>query len=479
MECTTSDCERLRKRDASREEIELEDQGEEEEEEEEEVVVTEYVIVYERDQNAEKYDQNTLVAFNPLDAYSFNPNDIVMAERRQVQTSLKTQPKITTKPTSKPSARITSTAFGKQTSAVAPNFVRQPDQSFASSMVFQTSLSANLFGTTSPNAYAQGEGKYDPTLTIVVVSFSILVVALFVGFGYCLLRMATNTGSVDKKSGFAEGIEAGTTEMKSKSLNMSDQGLRSLKQSSIFNASGDSKNIAIVTDNPGVGKVSKYQIFSPGGKNVPKRSQSIVNASFPRAFGTKKKEDIQNISPPQLVWQGNQLLAESGQLVDDSHQTTNNKGREDDGGRRFSSSYSISTVSDGAKEPEYHYKVSVPWIPQRFDELALTPGDRVIVYHIYEDGWCEGRNETTGNEGVFPLACLCDRFCVPGDHTIDDDARTLSGAQGSNFGIQANGDFYVDLNQEQESTSSRPQQALYPTTAPIHPAVFSSTSIEK
>ncbi|KAJ3321502.1 hypothetical protein HDU76_014086 [Blyttiomyces sp. JEL0837] len=55
------------------------------------------------------------------------------------------------------------------------------------------------------------------------------------------------------------------------------------------------------------------------------------------------------------------------------------------------------------------YEVSEPWMPMRFDELALTPGLFVIIYKVYEDGWCDGRVEGTDEEGVFPMACLKNR----------------------------------------------------------------------
>ncbi|KAJ3189653.1 hypothetical protein HK101_008806 [Irineochytrium annulatum] len=72
-----------------------------------------------------------------------------------------------------------------------------------------------------------------------------------------------------------------------------------------------------------------------------------------------------------------------------------------------SSCTSISTVSTSPPESEFRYVVAVPWVPQRSDELALRVGEGVIVYRVYEDGWCDGRREEgEGEEGVFPMACL-------------------------------------------------------------------------
>jgi hypothetical protein len=53
------------------------------------------------------------------------------------------------------------------------------------------------------------------------------------------------------------------------------------------------------------------------------------------------------------------------------------------------------------------YEVIEPWLPERFDELALTPGDVVLIKNVYEDGWCEGHLIGKDQEiGAFPMACV-------------------------------------------------------------------------
>ncbi len=45
--------------------------------------------------------------------------------------------------------------------------------------------------------------------------------------------------------------------------------------------------------------------------------------------------------------------------------------------------------------------------PNLPDELTITPGERVTVITIYDDGWCNVRKlGAGGEEGVIPYACL-------------------------------------------------------------------------
>ncbi|KAJ3253785.1 hypothetical protein HK104_007250, partial [Borealophlyctis nickersoniae] len=43
------------------------------------------------------------------------------------------------------------------------------------------------------------------------------------------------------------------------------------------------------------------------------------------------------------------------------------------------------------------FRASRPWKPQRSDELVLTVGDVLVIWQIFDDGWCYGRNLTTSN----------------------------------------------------------------------------------
>ncbi|KAI9297956.1 hypothetical protein K502DRAFT_346597 [Neoconidiobolus thromboides FSU 785] len=45
--------------------------------------------------------------------------------------------------------------------------------------------------------------------------------------------------------------------------------------------------------------------------------------------------------------------------------------------------------------------------PTLSDELIIKPGDKVVVYKEYDDGWCQGANLTRGGvKGVFPKHCV-------------------------------------------------------------------------
>ncbi|KAJ3258309.1 hypothetical protein HDU77_002371 [Chytriomyces hyalinus] len=87
----------------------------------------------------------------------------------------------------------------------------------------------------------------------------------------------------------------------------------------------------------------------------------------------------------------------------------------------FVGSFNSSTTSVSvASSKVMHYKVTEPWIPQRFDELELHVGEIVVVYQSYKDGWCEGCVEGSEEEGVFPRVCL-------GQYAISiSDLRSIS-----------------------------------------------------
>ncbi|KAI8831292.1 hypothetical protein BJ741DRAFT_617206 [Chytriomyces cf. hyalinus JEL632] len=88
----------------------------------------------------------------------------------------------------------------------------------------------------------------------------------------------------------------------------------------------------------------------------------------------------------------------------------------------FVGSFNSSTTSVSvASSKVMHYKVTEPWIPQRFDELELHVGEIVVVYQSYKDGWCEGCVEgSEEEEGMFPRVCL-------GQYAISiSDLRSIS-----------------------------------------------------
>lgn len=58
------------------------------------------------------------------------------------------------------------------------------------------------------------------------------------------------------------------------------------------------------------------------------------------------------------------------------------------------------------RTPNLIYSVSLPFTPNRDDELALGKQHVVVLTEIYSDGWAIGTNVTTGATGVLPLVCL-------------------------------------------------------------------------
>ncbi|KAJ3108315.1 hypothetical protein HDU97_001440 [Phlyctochytrium planicorne] len=64
-----------------------------------------------------------------------------------------------------------------------------------------------------------------------------------------------------------------------------------------------------------------------------------------------------------------------------------------------------SRSSFGTRDSQggYVYRVLGGYKPRRPDEIAVSRGDLLSVYTIFEDSWAYGLNVTTGKTGVFPL----------------------------------------------------------------------------
>ncbi|KAJ3015449.1 hypothetical protein HKX48_004585 [Thoreauomyces humboldtii] len=83
---------------------------------------------------------------------------------------------------------------------------------------------------------------------------------------------------------------------------------------------------------------------------------------------------------------------------------------------RTSSTVSIATTesNDSSRSLNAHVALSGHF-PQVADELSIQPGDRVVVWRVWEDGWCQGTllrtagaavDEAYPREGVFPVRCV-------------------------------------------------------------------------
>ncbi|KNC97865.1 uncharacterized protein SPPG_06859 [Spizellomyces punctatus DAOM BR117] len=55
---------------------------------------------------------------------------------------------------------------------------------------------------------------------------------------------------------------------------------------------------------------------------------------------------------------------------------------------------------------EKRYVVVHPYVPAVNDEIALSTGDVVRLFLLFDDGWAKGVNEATGQTGLLPCACI-------------------------------------------------------------------------
>ncbi|KAI9206457.1 uncharacterized protein BJ171DRAFT_497887 [Polychytrium aggregatum] len=86
-----------------------------------------------------------------------------------------------------------------------------------------------------------------------------------------------------------------------------------------------------------------------------------------------------------------------------------------------------SLVSQTTAESQVRMYTAVSgWIPQAFDELKVFPGDAIQVIYVYDDGWCIGKNVRSGEEGVFPMACVSDQRGGSQAGSISDIRSSIS-----------------------------------------------------
>ncbi|KAI8908763.1 hypothetical protein DFJ77DRAFT_473233 [Powellomyces hirtus] len=100
---------------------------------------------------------------------------------------------------------------------------------------------------------------------------------------------------------------------------------------------------------------------------------------------------------------------------------------------RTSSTVSAATTeSNDSSSSMNTHRVLSSHFPQRDDEVAVHPGDAVIVWRVWEDGWCKGtvvrgggkHNDHHATEGIFPVRCVRNAEDV-------DECGTLCGWEGA------------------------------------------------
>eukprot|EP00842_Homolaphlyctis_polyrhiza_P000615 jgi/Hompol1/1554/HPOL_005634-RA len=50
--------------------------------------------------------------------------------------------------------------------------------------------------------------------------------------------------------------------------------------------------------------------------------------------------------------------------------------------------------------------VTTDYEPSASDELRLRVGDSIVLDLLFNDGWAKGKNESTRQEGILPVACI-------------------------------------------------------------------------
>ncbi|KAJ3233423.1 hypothetical protein HDU81_002282 [Chytriomyces hyalinus] len=88
------------------------------------------------------------------------------------------------------------------------------------------------------------------------------------------------------------------------------------------------------------------------------------------------------------------------------------------------------------------HKAAYDFTPAMPDEMELRVGDTIELKHEYDDGWGFGRNEVTGQEGLFPLDCLPgfgedQGYDEQGKKKHNNRASSIYGGQQSMYGTDS------------------------------------------
>ncbi|KAJ3118510.1 hypothetical protein HK100_000590 [Physocladia obscura] len=168
------------------------------------------------------------------------------------------------------------------------------------------------------------------------------------------------------------------------------------------------RTMSISTENPfGGGDACKRSIFSASRSQNNRRKPSILSP----ACTAPALVTAETLSPTRSV---NNIVEKFMRHHQQNQQGSNILNSEvpppleslDSVNVSVESIASALSIDSDDIELEDKYEVQQPWVPQRFDELELFVGETVIVYQIFEDGWCDGRVEDTEETGAFPFACL-------------------------------------------------------------------------
>ena len=100
------------------------------------------------------------------------------------------------------------------------------------------------------------------------------------------------------------------------------------------------------------------------------------------------------------------------------------------------------------------------YTPSQKDEMMITLGDSISILVEFSDGWALGRNESTGERGVFPLAVF-EESSSSDDLDEDEDVADVSSIEHIGEGaIQGHPDTDESISGHENDSSEEEQKAV-------------------
>ncbi|KAI9197345.1 uncharacterized protein BJ171DRAFT_222855 [Polychytrium aggregatum] len=142
----------------------------------------------------------------------------------------------------------------------------------------------------------------------------------------------------------------------------------------------------------------------PTGPKLPSPPDSNPSPPIRPVFDTNRlSQQLSKLSTAEGDSQSNTkieaLLEKLSQIKDEQKSVTSSPSLSP----ASSPSLNPERRSSGRKGPAKKYRAVQKYVPRMSDEIALMPGDQVIIRKIYGDGWGLGFNVSTRQEGAFPL----------------------------------------------------------------------------
>jgi len=141
----------------------------------------------------------------------------------------------------------------------------------------------------------------------------------------------------------------------------------------------------------------------------PKDENEDYSLPVHNAYSPSDDDFRADLDPISILTDNNSEVSWSNlEIAQGSHQTKN------DANDHIYSTLDRKSYKRGTKNKENRYatnelqlyKVVRIFIPTEEDEIRLNIGEDVEITTIFEDGWCEGVNKSTNENGVFPRTCV-------------------------------------------------------------------------